>query len=116
MPVAQYGKRPDGTEKSFGYFGPLKTKDKRVMTELSVGVNIGGKETQIPTIVPTISKADVDFLLAGNEPSREIVDKAVKFALGRMNSGLPLYATKEEEGLYSFGKDGNVVARPRKGR
>jgi len=116
MPVAQYGVRPDGTEKSFGYFGPLKTKDKRVMTELSVGVSIGGKETQIPTVTPAMSKADADWLLEGNEPTREIVDKAVKFALGRMNSGLPLYATKEEEGLYSFGKDGNVVARPRKGR
>lgn len=116
MPVARFGKRPDNTEKGFGYFGPLKTKDKRVMTELSVGVNIGGDEVQIPTITPAISKDDVDYLLAGNAPTREIVDKAVKFALGRLNSGLPVYATKEEEGLYSFGKDGNVVARPRKGR
>lgn len=116
MPVAQFGKRPDGSEKGLGYFGPLQTKDKKVMTELSVGINLDGKDVQIPTVVPTLSKQDMDSLLGGNEPSREIVDKAVSHALGRMNSGLPLYATPDEEGSYSFGKDGKVVARPRKGR
>ena len=33
-----------------------------VMTEYSIGINIGGKETLVPSLVPTLSKAEIEFL------------------------------------------------------
>ena len=55
--------RADGTPKGEGYFGKLKRPDGDVSTELSIGVNLGGKETEIPTLVPTLSEEEKNYLL-----------------------------------------------------
>ena len=62
---SMYGKRLDGSQKGFGWLGELPMKDGRVMTEQSVGVSFGGKDYQIPTIVPTLSSEEIDHLAAG---------------------------------------------------
>jgi len=49
-----YGMRPDKTAKGSGYFGEIKRPDGNVMTEISIGVGLNGKETLIPLIVPTL--------------------------------------------------------------
>jgi hypothetical protein len=61
--MAQGMTRVDGSEKSSrGWLGPIKRDDGSVMTEYSIGINIGGKETLVPSLVPTLSKAEVEFL------------------------------------------------------
>lgn len=87
-----YGLRPDGTKKGNGWLGPLKMKDGSVMTELTMGVNIDGMETDIPTIVPTLSKQEIDHLLSGKPATDAIVDKAVSHAKMRMAQGFSPYA------------------------
>lgn len=82
-----YGTRADGTQKGDGWLGPLKTKDGRVSTEISVGVEIDGKEVEIPTLVPTLSSDEVQYLLDGGEPSPAIVEKAVEHAKKRISDG-----------------------------
>jgi hypothetical protein len=47
--------RADGTKKGTGFLGPLKRPDGMTMTEYSVGVNIDGKDVEIPTLVPTLT-------------------------------------------------------------
>jgi len=99
--MADYGKRPGGTKKGLGYFGPLKTKDgKHVSTELTIGVDFGQGEEDIPLLVPTLTKAHIEHLLSGKPATDEMVDIAAEFALARKRAGLSVYAAPEEEGKY----------------
>lgn len=88
-PPAQkdYGLRTDGTKKGPGFLGELKRPDGDVSTEISVGVTFGDKEVETPTLVPTLSHKELRYLLEGNDPSHEIVQKAVKHARERIRMG-----------------------------
>ena len=86
------GARPDGTAKGSGWLGVLQRPDGRVSTEISVGVNIDGKETLIPTMVPTLTKQEVDWLLTNDvsDPRsipQPIIDKAVAHAKKQIAAG-----------------------------
>jgi len=95
---SKLGYRPDGTRKGFGFFGPLSMRDKngkvfkdKVATEISVGVNIGGKEYEIPSIVPTLTSAErVWITTEGNDPRKNgvIMKKAIDNAKARIAKGL----------------------------
>ena len=92
------GLRADGTEKGNGFFGPLKMKDgsNKVASEMSIGVEINGKEVEIPILVPTLSQGEVDYLLSGNEPTPEIIEKAERFAQARIEEGKSPFAGETE--------------------
>ncbi len=94
---AGYGARQDGTQKGKGYFGELARPDGGFSTELSIGVNLDGKEVEIPALVPTLSQEEKDFLLEGNKPTQEIVNKAVKHARERMKQGKSPFAGEGEQ-------------------
>ena len=88
--------RADGTVKGKGYFGELKMQDgsNKVATEISIGVQFDGKETEIPTLVPTLTNAEKNWLLKGNNPNdkseigNSIVNKAIDHAVDRRKRGL----------------------------
>lgn len=94
-----FGKRPDGSPKGAGYLGVLKRPDGGVSTEVSIGVEIGGQQMEIPTLVPTLTRQEVNTILSLKEgqpiPDR-IVDKAVDFAKQRIADGKPVFASPEE--------------------
>lgn len=94
-------KRADGTEKGDGYFGVLTRPDGRVSSELSIGVNLDGKDTEIPSLVPTLSRSEVLSLLAldpeKDQTPQSIIDKAVAFARRRKQQGLPYFAQHGEQ-------------------
>ena len=92
-----YGNRLDGTKKGLGFLGELKRPDGAVSTELSIGVNFDGKEREIPALVPTLTKQEVDYLLNGGKPTKEIVRKAVEHARGRISSGKSPFAENGEQ-------------------
>ena len=94
----KWGARADGTEKGDGYFGPLQMKDGSgsVATEISVGVNIDGREMEVPTLVPTLTQAERDHLLSGRAPTQEIVRKAAEHARGRIAAGKSPFAQPGE--------------------
>lgn len=83
----RFGRRADGTEKGEGWLGVLKRPDGDISTEISIGVNLDGKEVEIPTLVPGLSQSEIDHLLSGKEPTKTIVDKAVDHARKRMSIG-----------------------------
>jgi hypothetical protein len=88
--------RMDGTLKGPGFFGRIDRPDGDYSTELSIGVEFDGKEVQIPTLVPTLTPGEVDFLINGNDPTPEIFEKAVKHAIDRKKGGLsPFYEEGE---------------------
>ena len=82
-------RRADGTLKGKGFLGELNTTDGsgKVATEMAIGVEFDGKEVQIPTLVPTLSKSEKEHLLAGRKPTRAIIDKAVAHAKKRKAEG-----------------------------
>lgn len=99
---SKYGKRADGSEKGDGYFGAVKRPDGNVSTELSIGVNLGGKEVEIPTMVPTLSAEELRLLMSapdGQMPPETIVQKAVDFAKQRQLQGLPYFAAPGEQAV-----------------
>ena len=96
-PSEGFGVRSDGSEKGLGYFGVLQRPDGDVSTELSIGVEIDGEEVELPLLVPGLSREQIDHLLDGNEPSREIVDIAVEHAMSRRRQGLSPFAQDGEQ-------------------
>lgn len=96
----EFGNRPDGSPKGKGFLGVLQRPDGGVMTEYSVGVNIGGKEVDIPTLVPTLTKGEVQTLLSikDNEKIPDgIMKKAVAYAKQRTAQGKPVFAQEGEQ-------------------
>lgn len=92
-----YGNRPDGTKKGKGWLGELKLPDGKVATEYSVGVNIDGKETLIPSIVPTLSKDQLNLMLTdiipnGRQVPTDILKVAVDHAKDRLSKGESVWA------------------------
>jgi hypothetical protein len=88
-------------KKGLGYFGPLKRPDGMISTELSIGVSgpeYDDKEIEIPLLVPTLTKKEINYLLNGGEPTEEIIRKAEEHAQIRLRSGLSPFAQKGEQG------------------
>ena len=100
---APYGYREDGTPKvGSGWLGQLPRPGGGFSSELSIGVDIGdGKETLIPTLVPTLSPQEVQWLL-NNPPDpkkipKSIVNKAVAHARNRIGQGQSPFAGNQAE-------------------
>jgi tape measure domain-containing protein len=93
------GNRKNGTKKGLGFLGPLVDSSGNFVTEFTVGVNIEGKEIEIPTLVPTLNKEEINKILTLKESDvipTEIIDKAVAFAKTRLEKGLDVFASPTE--------------------
>jgi hypothetical protein len=86
-------------QKGAGYFGPLKRPDGYVSTELSAGIEVGRNKTplDIPLLVPTLTREEIDLLLSGKKATQEILDKAINHAYMRMQKGLSPFAQQGEQ-------------------
>ena len=113
-----YGLRPDGTAKGVGYLGELKRPDGGVMTEYSIGVNINGKDMDIPTIVPTLTEDEKNHLLNSKEGEKipqGIVDKAVAHAKQRLSDGKPVFHDTPQPVTSPKGAIGAAQVMPKTG-
>lgn len=96
--VKHYGLRHDGkTYKGSGWLGELKTANGGVATEYSIGVNIDGREVDIPSLVPTLTKDEVSQMVNDIIPNNKpvpgaIVKKAADFAKMRIGNGMSVWA------------------------
>lgn len=78
-----YGQRLDKTKKGRGWLGEQRMEGKNsnsIATELSMGIGMGGKESLIPSMVPGLTKAQVNRLLSGkfSPSSNNPDDTAIK--------------------------------------
>lgn len=93
--MADYGRRRDGALKGEGYYGPQRTPDGRVATELSIDVD--GRN--IPALVPGLSPAQIHRLVqrptASLDPESVSIADAV--AQARQARGQPAFAQPGEE-------------------
>ena len=95
----QFGNRPDGSKKGTGFLGVLKGADGSAMTEYSVGVQIDGKQMDVPTLVPTLTRAEVKTVLNlkdGEKLPEAIIQKAVDHAKDRIAQGKSVFAEDGE--------------------
>lgn len=70
------------------------------MSEYSVGVQLGHKEVDIPTFVPTLTPAEIQTLLTmkpGDKIPDSIIDKAITHAESRLAGGKPVFADIGEQ-------------------
>lgn len=97
--------RSDGSIKSAqGFLGPVKNNvEGGTMTEVSVGMEINGQEMEVPTMVPSLTKKEIETLanmkLEGNAKNipESIIMKAKQHALQRIEQGLnPFYQDGEK--------------------
>ena len=109
--MTDYGLRADNTPKGAGFFGELKRPDGNISTEISIGVNINNKETEIPLLVPTLNKNEVDWLLKTDPKSKSffqelpqsILRKAVNYASYRIKANKSPFAEAGE--IYDLPSD-----------
>lgn len=96
--TSQWDKRADGSNKGMGWLGLRQRPDGKVSSEISVGVEINGKEQEIPLMVPGLTKPEMDYLMTHNpdqevNPSfikdmpKTILTKAEAFAKSRIDQG-----------------------------
>lgn len=101
MASKQYGNRSDGSKKGTGYLGIFTNSNGEDVTEYSVGVNIYGQDIDVPTLVPTLTGAEVQEVIKASEegrfPSDTVIRKAQEYATQRLESGLPVFATPKDE-------------------
>lgn len=97
-----WDRRADGSPKGDGFFGVIQRPDGTVSSEISVGVNIDGKEVEIPTLVPTLTPEERDWLINNDisDPSKippAIIQKAVDHARPRLAAGQSPFAQPGEQ-------------------
>lgn len=61
-----FGRRPDGSYKDVGYYGTLFGLDGSGITEMSIGVEIEGREMDIPMLVPGLSLEAREAIVFGD--------------------------------------------------
>ncbi len=101
--------RRDGSKKSArGFLGPIKNKvSGGTMTEFSTDMQYQGKSIDIPTMVPTLSKSEIEYMrnmkpgagwnLSKSQMERSIVNKARAHAKKRLEAGKsPFYQDGEK--------------------
>ncbi|HKR17728.1 lytic transglycosylase domain-containing protein [Rhizorhapis sp.] len=104
-----WGNRADGSAKGTGWLGVIQRPDGGVSTEISVGVNIDGKETEIPLLVPGLDQQEIAYLTKNNPDQQanpdflrnmppSIMQKAVQFARQRVAQGLSPFKQDGEGG------------------
>lgn len=100
--------RPDGTQKGDGFLGVLQRPDgSAVMSEYSIAdseqlKDAKGNYLDYPSLVPTLTKAEVLAVLNAKEGQRlpqSVYTKAEAFALARKRAGKPLFAQPGEQRL-----------------
>lgn len=108
--LGNYGKRfGDNGFKGTGWLGVLPVKGGGVATEYSIGVNIDGKEMEIPTLVPGLTPAEVrmmtDDIIPNHKPLPDsIVKKAVDHAKKCLRQGKSVFAN-DTQGLTESEKE-----------
>ena len=104
--LSTYGTRVDGTAKGPGFFGELARTDEPEMfsTELSTSMTINGEKLLFPLLVPSLTAEEIAHLVDGGQPTKGIVEKALRHAESRL-------AAKQSP----FAGEGEQIALPKSG-
>lgn len=90
--LLDFGTRPDGEQKGFGWLGPIKMNSGDVMTEQTFDIEMDGQKYFMPLIVPTLTPEELDWLRQGKEPTDQMFDKAVQHGIQLIKQGKSPFA------------------------
>ena len=84
--------RPDGTRKGTGWLGTLNLPGGGVTSEYSMGFSFDDRNVLLPTLVPTLTKEEIDLMVNDVIPNRKpvpqsVINKAIEHAQERMKKG-----------------------------
>ena len=97
--------RADGSLKGRGYLGPIMDSQGRPMTEYSIGVGFDSGEMDIPTLVPTLTPEEIQYLQniqPGTPIPQSIQQKAIEHAKMRMRQGLSVFNDSPAHGKAKY--------------
>lgn len=100
------------TPKGLGFFGEIPLPGGGLATELTMGIQFNGVETEIPIFVPTLTKDEFFSLTNDIIPNRKplpnaIAQKSVDFHRSRVAAGKSPFAEPDEVGRSTI--DGQFV-------
>lgn len=98
---SRWPKRKDGTDKGDGYLGVLQRPDGGVSSEISISteLKVDGKNIDFPTLVPTLSQSQLDWLMThgtNERVPRDIVLTAEAYARQRLAEGRSVWADDQD--------------------
>jgi hypothetical protein len=98
LPIEDFGKRNDGTSKGTGWLGVIDLGNGNVATEYtsqSQSVLVDGKQIDFPTLVPTLTKKEIEemkkIMAAGKDAPGPVMQKAVDHALKQLAEGKSVF-------------------------
>jgi hypothetical protein len=92
--VGNFGLRHDKSGyKGLGFLGDLRDINGIHMTEFSIGTEIDGKEMEIPSIVPTLTKDEIRTIVDDKTTTETINKKAYRYAEKRVAEGKSVWAS-----------------------
>ena len=93
--------RKDGTPKGTGFLGLIKLPDGRVASELSIGFEVDGKEILAPSLIPGLSRDELNYILSPEFNPKTMPDELFKkiqnHALSRIDQGKSPFIEPGEE-------------------
>ena len=94
-----YGMRhnPADGKKYTGWKGVHTNKQGQKVTEHSMGFGIDGKEVEIPMIVPSTTKAELNRILNGEDVTPAMIKKATEHARMRIKQGKSPFKNPEDD-------------------
>jgi|TARA_R110000822_G_scaffold22788_1_gene70998 predicted RNA-binding protein with PUA domain len=94
-----YGMRhnPADGKKYTGWKGIHINKEGKKVTEHSMGFGMNGKEVEIPMIVPSTTKEELDIILNGKKVTPAMIKKATDHAKQRMAQGKSPFKNLEDD-------------------
>jgi len=87
--------RQDGSVKGPGWLGPYKNPKGQMVTEYSLGVELDGKELDIPSLVPGLTPQEIREVVLG-KVSKSVTDKAVAHARQRIKENKSVWADEND--------------------
>lgn len=107
--IASGSYRSDGSPKGTGYFGEIEMEGGMKLSEVSVNTEIDGYgEMEVPSVVPTLTKEELQWLADGNNVAKKfredrhpiavsIIRKASAHAKKRLRAGKSVWWEEGEE-------------------
>jgi hypothetical protein len=94
-----YGMRhnPADGKKYTGWKGIHINKEGKKVTEHSMGFGMNGKEVEIPMIVPSTTKEEIDIILKKGQPTSIMIKKAIAHAEKRIAEGKSPFKNIEDD-------------------
>jgi hypothetical protein len=94
-----YGMRhnPADGKKYTGWQGIHINKEGKKVTEHSMGFGMNGKEVEIPMIVPSTTKEEIDIILKKGQPTSIMIKKAIAHAEKRIAEGKSPFKNIEDD-------------------